>query len=246
MKLQVCDDIEELSLYAAGWIIEYIAEVIEKRNRFTIALSGGSTPKKLYKLLSAPAYKRQIDWNSVHIFWGDERVVPFTDERNNAKMAFDELLSQVPIPAGHVHIMQTDIDPKISAQAYEQLLHDYFDKQLYTFDLVLLGLGDNSHTLSLFPGYDEIIFEKESWVRAFRLDAENIYRITLTAPVVNRAARVAYLVSGSSKTEAIQHVTTSKYDPSLYPAQVIQPFNGELYWIADKAATSGLQYVAGN
>src|ERR1051326_7368222 len=111
MKLQVCDDIEELSLYAAGWIIDYISDVLSKRDRFTIALSGGNTPKKLYQLLAKPAYKKQVDWKAIHVFWGDERVVPFTDSSNNAKMAFDELLSHVSIPPEQVHVMQTDIDP---------------------------------------------------------------------------------------------------------------------------------------
>src|SRR5689334_22726699 len=110
MKLEVCDDIEELSLYAAGWLIDYIKEVLSKRDRFTIALSGGNTPKRLFKLLATGPYKKQIDWKSIHIFWGDERCVPFTDERNNAKMAFDELLSKVSVPEEQVHVIQTDID----------------------------------------------------------------------------------------------------------------------------------------
>ncbi|MEO8403741.1 MAG: 6-phosphogluconolactonase [Chitinophagaceae bacterium] len=243
MKLQVCDDIEELSLYAAGWMIEYINDVLSKRDRFTIALSGGNTPKKLFKLLSVPAYSKQIDWKSLHVFWGDERVVPFSDDRNNAKMAFDELLSKVDVPADQIHIMQTSIDPQDAAEKYEQVLHDYFDKQLYTFDLVMLGLGDNAHTLSLFPNHDDIIFEKNKWVKAFRLEEQDISRITLTAPVVNGAGRVAYLISGADKAVAMKNVISGKHDPSLYPAQVIQPLNGELYWLTDKAAASGIQHV---
>jgi 6-phosphogluconolactonase len=158
-------------------------------------------------------------------------------------MAFDELISFVSIPKHQVHPMRTDIDPEASALAYEQLLHRYFDKQLYTFDLVLLGLGENSHTLSLFPGYDEIIFEPQSWVKAFRLVEQDMYRITLTPPVVNSAARIAYLVGGSDKIDALQHVISGKYNPSGYPAQIIKPLNGELHWFVDKAATSGLQYA---
>jgi len=243
MKLEVCDDIEELSLYAAGWLIDYIKEVLSKRDRFTIALSGGNTPRRLFKLLATGPYKKQIDWKSVHVFWGDERCVPFTDERNNAKMAFDELLSKVAIPNEQVHVIQTDIDPELSAQAYQKILHEYFDRQLYTFDLVFLGLGDNSHTLSLFPGYNDIIFEKNNWVRAFYLKEQQMSRITLTAPVVNGAARVAYLVSGIDKAAAVQNVATAKQDPSRYPAQIIQPHNGELYWITDKDAAVGIQMM---
>jgi 6-phosphogluconolactonase len=242
MKLHVSADAEELSKTVADWVTGYIREVLSKRNRFTIALSGGSTPKKLYQLLASDAYRNKIDWPQMHFFWGDERIVPFADERNNAKMAFDEFLSIVPVPKDQVHPIRTDIDPHLSATAYEALLHDYFDKQLYTFDLVLLGLGDNAHTLSLFPGYDEIIDETQHWVKAFRLVEQNMHRVTLTSTVVNGAGRVAFLVSGNDKVEALNHVIAGKYDSSLYPAQIIKPLNGELYWFVDKPAASGLQY----
>lgn len=243
VKLHIENDINTLSLHVADWLVSYIKEVLTKRDRFTLALSGGSTPKKLYQLLATDVYKNKIDWSRVHIFWGDERHVPFTDEKNNAKMAYDTLLSHVAIPADHIHSVQTDTEPHLSAFAYQALLHEYFDKQLYTFDLVLLGLGDNAHTLSLFPGYDEVIFEKQDWVKTFRLVEQNMYRVTLTAPVVNSAGRVAFLVTGNDKEPALQHVISGKYDPTQYPAQIIKPLNGELYWFLDKAAASGLQYA---
>lgn len=242
MKLHVSADIDELSNTAARWITDYIREVLEKRNRFTIALSGGSTPKKLFRLLADESYKNKVNWRQLHVFWGDERNVPVTDERNNAKMAFDELLNHLPIPAGQIHPVATDMEPVAAALSYQQLLHSYFDKQLYTFDLVLLGLGDNVHTLSLFPGYDDIIFEKEEWVKSFWLEEQDMYRITLTAPVVNSAARVAFLVSGADKAEAVQHAIADKYDPSIYPAHIIKPHNDELYWFVDKPAAANLQY----
>ena len=192
-------------------------------------------------MLASTAYQNQIDWKRLHFFWGDERYVPFNDDRNNAKMAFDNLLNHVPVRKENIHIMQTGIDPDVSALAYEKTLHDYFDKQLYTFDLVLLGLGDNSHTLSLFPGYGDIIFEKESWVKAFYLEEQKDYRITLTAPVVNKAARIAYLVTGKDKSEALQQVVSGKYDPLKHPAQVIKPVSSEVYWFIDQPAATGLK-----
>lgn len=236
MKLHVSKDADELSRDLAGWLANYVEEVLAKRNRFTIALSGGSTPKKLYRLLATGAYNDKIDWKRMHFFWGDERFVPLTDEKSNAKMAFDELLSIVPVPKAQVHPFQTDKTPELSADSYEQLLHQYFDKQLYTFDLVLLGLGDNSHTLSLFPGYDDVIFEQNHWVKSFYLAEQNMYRVTFTAPVVNSAAKVAFMVSGEDKAIALQHVIGEKFDPVQHPAQVIRPLNGELYWFADEAA----------
>lgn len=243
MNLHISKNIEELSHYTAEWLLKYMQEVLSQKNRFTIALSGGSTPQRLYQLLASEKYKHNINWEQVSFFWGDERCVPFSDERNNAKMAFDSLLSHVPVEKDSIYIMQTDIDPVSSAMKYEKLLQQYFHQQLYTFDLVLLGLGDNAHTLSLFPGYDDIIFDKESWVRSFYLKEQSMYRITLTAPVVNNAARIAFLVSGAGKSGALRHVISGKNDPSVYPASIIQPLNGELYWLMDQAAASGLQYA---
>jgi 6-phosphogluconolactonase len=239
MNLHVSKDIDELSSYTADWLMAYIKEVLSKQDRFTIALSGGSTPKKLYQLLASGIYKKQIDWERLHFFWGDERYVPFTDERNNARMVFEELLDHVPVAKEQVHIIQTDIDPQDSAAAYEKILHTWFDKQLHTFDLVLLGMGDNAHTLSLFPGY-EVVRESKKWVYVFYLTEQQMYRITLTAEVVNRASRVVFLVSGGDKAAALYHVVAGEHDPDLYPAQIIQPFNSEIYFLTDEAASADL------
>lgn len=151
MQLQVYTDAEVLSEEVAQWIAETIRETLQTQGRFTIALSGGSTPQRLHKILAASPLKEQIDWSKLHIFWGDERAVPFEDSRNNAKMAYDTLLNFVPVPASQIHVMRTDIGPEESAAEYEKILHAYFDNQSLSFDLVLLGMGDDGHTLSLFP-----------------------------------------------------------------------------------------------
>jgi len=239
MNLHVSKDIDELSRYTADWLVAYIKEVLSKQDRFTIALSGGNTPKTLYRLLASDQIKKQIAWEYLHVFWGDERYVSFTDERNNARMVFEELLDHIAIPENQVHIIRTDIEPNASAKAYEELLHQYFDGKAHSFDLALLGLGNDAHTLSLFPGYD-VIMENKKWVSTFFLNEQEMYRITLTAPVINRAARVAFLISGGDKAAALYHVLTSEHDPFLYPAQIIQPFNSEIYWLADKAASADL------
>jgi 6-phosphogluconolactonase len=240
MKMTISKDIDELSSRFAQWFVLYMKETLSKQDRFTIALSGGSTPKKLYQLLASDEYKNQVDWNKIHFFWGDERYVPFDDERSNARMAFESLLDHVPVVPQQLHVIKTDINPQDSAAAYEKLLHSYFDGMPHTFDLVLLGLGDNAHTLSLFPGYDIIIREQQKWVVAFYLKQQEMYRITLTPPVVNQAARVVYLVSGGDKAAAVYHILTGEHDPDLYPAQIIQPFNSELYWFCDNAAAADL------
>lgn len=259
MQLVITKNIDELNWQVAEWMIGYIHELLEKQSRFTIALSGGSTPKKLYQLLASKDFKERIDWNKLHVFWGDERYVPFTDDRNNAKMAFDTLLNHVPIPKSQIHVMRTDIDPEESANEYEKLLRQYFpeassfelrapsdepshisrltthDSRLTTFDFALLGLGDNAHTLSLFPG-EEVIHEKYRWVKQVFVKEVNMQRITLTAPVVNLSNRISFLVSGQDKMDAVSHVLLNEYTPDMYPAQVIKPLSGELFWFLDEAA----------
>ncbi len=240
MNLIVKKDSDELSKDFAVWVTDYIGEKLQQQPRFTIVLAGGSTPKKLYRLLASDKFKHKIDWNKLHFFWGDERFVPFNDEKNNAKMAFDNLMSYVPVVKENIHNIRTDIEPERSATEYEKLLHQYFPDKNKTFDLVLLGLGDNAHTLSLFPGY-EVVNEKRKWVKSFYLKEQKMVRITLTATVVNAAGCVVFLVSGSDKVVAVQHVLAGEYDPGLYPSQVIQPYNGELYWWIDEAAAAGLE-----
>ncbi len=232
-------DVEELNQKVATWMVDYIKEVLAKQDRFTIALSGGNTPKKLYQLLATKKYRDQIDWAKLHFFWGDERFVPFDDDRNNAKMTFDNLFNHVPVEKKHIHIMPTDTDPEKAAATYETMLRQYFDNNSRSFDLVLLGMGDNAHTLSLFPGYDNI-HEKEKWVMSFYLAEQSMYRITLTAPVVNQATRVAFLVAGADKAAPLYQVLYGNYDPDLYPAQLIQPYAEKPYWFIDKAAASEL------
>ena len=240
MDLQVYKDAQQLSEAAAKWIAGLIADTLKVRDRFTIALSGGSTPKLLHKILAAAPYKDQIDWSKLHIFWGDERAVPFEDERNNAKMAYDTLLNFVPVPPSQIHVMRTDIGPEESAIDYEKILHQYFDTTPNTFDLVLLGMGDDGHTLSLFPG-TAIVHEEKAWATAFFLKAQDMFRITLTKTIVNRAARIAFLTTGPKKTHALKEVLKGAYNPDLYPSQEIRPLNGELHWFVDEAAAAGLK-----
>jgi len=243
MELHLYKDNNELSKAFAEWLADYINSTLENQDRFTIALSGGSTPQKLHTLLAASPYKEKINWNKLHVFWGDERFVPFEDDRNNAKMAFDTLLDHVPVPKEQIHVMRTDIQPEASAEEYEKILNRYFPVTVpasTTFDLVLLGMGDDGHTLSLFPGTRVMHIENKSVTSLF-LKQQDMYRITLTAPIVNRAACVVFLVSGSGKAAALKEVIEGDYQPDLYPSQVIKPLNGELHWFLDKAAAANLE-----
>jgi len=237
MELNIYKDANELSQEFAEWLKDDIVRTLKKQDRFTLVLSGGSTPKLLHTILAAAPYKDLIDWSKLHIFWGDERYVPFEDDRNNAKMAYDTLLNQVPVPASQIHIIRTDIDPAASAKAYEKTLHQYFHQQEKSFDLVLLGMGDDGHTLSLFP-HTAVIHEENKLAVSYFLKAQDMYRITLTAPIVNRAAQIAFLVSGTGKAVALREVIEGDYLPDQYPSQIIKPVNGSVNWFVDEAAAA--------
>lgn len=230
---------EEVSKALAEWITQTIESTLQQQNRFTWVVTGGNSPKQLYELLAASPFKERIDWGKMHIFWGDERAVPFTDNRNNAKMTFENLLEKVPVVREQVHIMNTELPPAESAKAYETILHSYFKEKGPSFDLVLNGMGDDGHTLSLFP-HTPVIHEKQAWVQSFYLDAQQMYRITLTAPIVNRARKVAFLTFGANKANALYEVLKGAPNLDQYPSQIIQPASGELHWFVDEAAASKL------
>lgn len=233
-NLKISTDASQLAHDVADWLVHYEQAVLKQQDRFCIALSGGSTPKALHQLLAKAPYRDALSWEKWHVFWGDERYVPLADERNNARMAFDTLLDHVPIPPDQIHVMETDSLPGRSMVAYAQTLHQYFEGQPHTFDLVLLGMGDDGHTLSLFPGI-AVVQEQTAWTKSFFLEQQDMYRLTLTAPVVNQSAAVAFLVAGETKKSALQEVLQGDYQPDRYPSQLIKP-TGQLLWFVDQAA----------
>ncbi|MBS1746851.1 MAG: 6-phosphogluconolactonase [Bacteroidetes bacterium] len=239
MELHVCKDYDELSEHIANWMVDQICKTLSVKERFSIALTGGNTPKELYKMLASETYKNKIDWSRANIFIGDERFVPYDDKRSNAKMIRETLIDHIAVNNAHVHFMQTEnIQPETAALNYEILLKQYFKdgNSGSTFDIVLLGMGDDAHTLSLFPGHKEVIEEQKKWCTYLWLQQQDMYRITLTASVVNAAQQVAFLVNGANKTIALSNVLHKQYDPVTYPSQIIKPVNGELHWFVDEAA----------
>ena len=239
MELHIFDDKEIMSEQLASWIAHLVQDTLKNQDYFTLVLSGGGTPKLLFEKLASGEYKNKIDWKRVHIFWGDERAVPFDDDRNNAKMAYDILINHIDVPSGQVHIMRTDIEPKLAAEEYEKILHQYFDKTSNSFDLVLLGMGDDGHTLSLFPG-SPIIEEHEHWVNSVYNEQQKMYRITLMPVVVNKASNIVFMVDGAKKANILQRVIEGPYIPLKLPAQIVKPSNGELSWFLDKAVAKEL------
>lgn len=241
MQLIVRKNPADLAKAAADFIAKRITDALNTQDRFTIALSGGSTPKALHELLAKSPYAEQIPWLRLHVFWGDERYVPIDDPQSNAGMAYDTLLGHVYTPENQIHVWRTDLEPEAAAADYDRILHEYFGETGPTFDLVLLGMGDDGHTLSLFPG-TEVVDEQTAWTKAYFLQQQNMYRLTLTAPVVNRAACVLFLVSGPKKAAPLKQVLEGDYKPDTYPAQVIRPTNGELIWMVDEPAAAEIAH----
>jgi 6-phosphogluconolactonase len=239
MQLHIHKNPDELSRALAEWITAEIETRLKQSDRFTWVVTGGNSPKQLYEILSSADYKNRIDWSKLHIFWGDERAVPFDDERNNARMTYQYLLNRVPVVKDQVHIMNTSVSPEQAAADYEKILHQYFPNNGNSFDLVLNGMGDDGHTLSLFP-HTAVIHEKQAWASSFYLEAQQMYRITLTAPIVNRARKIAFLSFGANKANALKQVLQGDRNPDLYPSQVIKAEDGEVHWWVDEAAAAAM------
>jgi 6-phosphogluconolactonase len=240
LKFNISKGEDDTLLQLAAYFVTVAQQVIETGKRFSVALSGGSSPKKLYEILAADPFKTKIDWTKVDFFFGDERNVPQTDKDSNYLMAKRAMFEPLNIDAAQVFAVDTSLVPTEAAKNYAEVIGKYFGDKEWRFDLVLLGLGDNSHTASLFPNtsvlHDKTVGVKEVW-----LTDQQVFRITLTAPLINQAERIAYLVYGKGKALAVHHVIEDARDIENYPAQLIENVNGELIWFLDEAAASNLQ-----
>ena len=227
-------DMESLSHAAAQLFVRESHQAIHLRGRFVVLLAGGETPRRTYQLLAAAPFKDRVSWSAVHIFWGDERYVPAEDPRNNARMARQELLDYVPIPVTQIHPIHYSHSPHESAVEYETVLRTFFAGGPPRFDLVFMGLGENGHTASLFPG-SPVLEEQLRWVAEVTVAEEALRRITLTAPLINQAECVAFLVAGAVKDHILQQVLEGSPDPRHVPACLIKP-KGRLLWLVDRNA----------
>ncbi len=243
--LEIFRDHETFIQAAAEKIVRISAEAIEQKGTFTVALSGGSTPRPLYTSLATGNFARSIDWSRVHLFWGDERCVPSDDVRSNYRMVKEALLEKAPIPPSNVHRIHGEEDPRAAAAAYEKELRSFFGSAGVNgpprtgFDLVLLGMGENGHTASLFPGLAAVT-EKVRWALAQFVEVASMWRITLTPVVINEAEYIFFLVAGADKAERLRDVLEGPIDPEVLPAQAIKPRHGQLLWLLDDAAAGSL------
>lgn len=238
-KVKKLSDLYKLSRAAGEFFVTQSQEAILSRGRFSVALSGGETPASLYSLLASEAYRSRIEWDKVFIFWGDERCVPPSNVESNYNMAQMNLLNHIQVPPDNIYRIQGELKPEKAAEQYEQQLSDFFGtgKGNPRFDLVLLGLGSDGHTASLFP-HSDALYVKGQWVTANFVEDLRSWRVTLTAEALNAAANVVFLVSGEGKAKAVQAILEDEYQPETYPAQLIDPRNGNLVWLLDQSAAS--------
>jgi 6-phosphogluconolactonase len=238
--IHVYKSIPELITALADYVAATISHAISEHGECNLVLSGGSSPKKLYEALASIDYKNRIAWRKVNFFFGDERYVPVDDPDNNSHMARTTLLNGLHVPESNIFSVDTSLLPEEAAMDYSSRIVSHFKGREIIFDLILLGLGDNSHTASLFP-HTAVLHDTSATIRSVFLKEENTHRITMTAPLINQAQNIAFLVYGKSKAEAVYHVLEGEYNPEQYPAQLIQSAHNSLHWYLDEEAASLLK-----
>ena len=247
VEVRILPDGQAIAKRCAQKFVEISAAAVKEKGSFTVALSGGSTPKTLYGLLvNDPVLRSQVPWDKMYLFFGDERHVGPNDDESNFRMATEAMISKSPLKPEQVTRIKGEYpEAEDAAKEYEQEIRRHFklaDRQFPRFDLVLLGMGSEGHTASLFPGTKALHVNHRiavhNWVGKVLMD-----RITLTAPVINNAANVIFMVTGADKAPALTAVLERSYEPDQLPAQLIQPVNGTLLWLVDTAAGSLLTHA---
>lgn len=242
-KLRVFPDRETLSFAAAHHFLSVGQAAIMRRGRYMVAFSGGTTPKLLFQRLESPRMQDALNWDVVHVFWGDERCVPPDNAESNYRMAREVLLDHLPIPASNVHRFMSEMPPEEAALHYREELRASFglldESAPPAFDMVLLGLGSDGHTASLFPE-TSVLDEHEHWTAAVYVEKLAAWRLTLTPVVLNAARDVLFLVSGESKADILREVLTGNEEDVKYPAQLVKPASKRLYWFVDSPAAKEL------
>ncbi len=243
-EIQIVENGDAVSRSAAEMMVSLSLETLKTKDFFAVALSGGSTPKSMFFILANDeTLRNRMPWNRIHFFWGDERHVPPDHEESNYRMTREAMLDRAPVPPENIHRIRAEgPDASKVAKEYEQELRAFFNlgkDQLPRFDCVLLGMGPDGHTASLFPGTDAL-HEQTQLVVANWVEKFNTYRITMTSPVLNNANTIIFLVSGDEKAEALQAVLEGEEQPERFPAQLIRPRDGSLLWLMDKAAAGSL------
>lgn len=238
--LEIYKDTNDLINALAEVICEISKDAIEARGQFNFVLSGGSSPRMLYALLASDAYKNKIDWSNTYFFFGDERFVPENDSRRNSEMAKEALFEPLKIEDSHIFRVNTSGTPEEAAQNYWEAITSHFNNKPVEFDFNLLGLGDNAHTASLFPN-TSVLKETEATIKSVFVAEVDMYRITMTAPLINQSKHIAFLVFGEGKAEAVFQVVEGETGTvNEYPARLIKSDEKKIQWFLDINATSYL------
>jgi len=234
-KLHAYPNKEQMVTATTERVINEIGQAIQERGLCNMALAGGNTPREVYSTLADDPYRDRVDWDRLHLFWGDERMVPPEHEDSNFRMVKETLLDHVGIPDGNVHRIRGEIVPEQAAREYAEFLHNHFKSDSPRFDIILLGIGEDGHTASLFPGTDAVEECKLYTVGVFvpRLDT---WRVTLTFPVLNAAREVLFLAAGKSKSDIVQRIISIKQPAKEFPASMVNPEDGTLHWMLDSEA----------
>ena len=238
-ELHVFDSVEDASQAAARFVAYLAGHYTDNQGRFTIALSGGATPRRLYELLASPPHSDGMQWDRWHVFWSDERCVPPDHDDSNYRMAKEALLDGVPIPPAQVRRMQGEAVPHVAAQEYEDVVRRATRSVSPSFDLILLGVGEDGHTASLFPGtlalaeHNRLVLH--NWVPALQ-----VHRITFTLPLINAAKVVAFLDTDESKAEVLRSVIEPLPGESVPPAAMVRPSSGTVHWFLSQGAAKML------
>jgi len=240
MKLNIFNTPENVLVNLATYFVTLAEQSIAKNGKFSVALSGGSSPKKLYEMLASDDFKNKVDWENVYFFFGDERYVPQDDKDSNYLMAKTALFDPLQIDDSNVFAVDTSLTPEEAAAEYKKAIDLFFDEESLEFDLILLGLGDNSHTASLFP-HTPVLHEVDATVKEVFLEDQQVFRITFTAPLINQAHNITFLVYGEGKAIAVHHVLEDAKDIEEYPAQLIVAEHGDLRWYLDEPAAANLK-----
>lgn len=235
--LKIVENSEELASEGAKIFRDASEQANAEQGRFSVALSGGSTPRQLFRHLGA-SYRKKIAWDMVHLFWSDERCVPRDHEQSNFRLAYDELISRIWIPSENIHRIKGELSPSEAAHYYEDDMKRHFDKDLPAFDLILLGVGADGHTASLFP-HSEILRENHRLCLPVFSDTALHWRVTLTLPLLNAAKQVLFLISGRSKAGIVGSLIGRK-ESKGYPAAMVRSSAGNITWLLDRDAASEL------
>ncbi len=237
--IQIYPSPNDLAIAAADHFVLMSQVFIQEQNVFSVALSGGSTPKATYQLLAETERKEQVDWSRTHLYWGDERCVSPDDEDSNYRMVYDTLIQPLGLPVSNIHRMQGELKPHEAAKRYETILRSNLKPRNF-LDMVFLGMGDDGHTASLFPQSQALNVSKD-WVTANYVQKLSAWRITLTASFINRSPNIVFLVSGERKAAPLFQVLQGNRQPNHYPSQLIDPVSGDLFFLVDQKAAQLLQ-----